>query len=49
MPSAVRMRAASTLREIDGIGEARAEKYGEDFLGILRADGRAPVGSGKTP
>jgi superfamily II DNA helicase RecQ len=44
-----RVRTASALREIDGVGEARAGKYGEDFLGILRADGSAPAGGDETP
>lgn len=33
-----RVSTQASLREIDGVGEARAEKYGSDFLAILRAD-----------
>ncbi|PPQ28651.1 hypothetical protein CCR94_17160 [Rhodoblastus sphagnicola] len=33
-----RVASMTALREIDGVGEARAEKYGEDFLAILRAE-----------
>jgi superfamily II DNA helicase RecQ len=33
-----RVRTAAELREIDGVGEARVEKYGKDFLAILQAD-----------
>jgi superfamily II DNA helicase RecQ len=32
-----RVRTAAALREIDGVGEARVEKYGKEFLGILQA------------
>ncbi len=42
------VRTLSALREIDGVGEARVEKYGEDFLALLRADGPAGAGSGET-
>jgi superfamily II DNA helicase RecQ len=41
-----RVRTLSALREIEGVGEARVEKYGERFLDILRADGSA-VGPGE--
>lgn len=44
-----RVRTTTALREIDGIGEARAEKYGEEFLGILRADGPTRTGDGEAP
>lgn len=33
-----RVTTPSALREIDGVGEARAEKYGGEFLAILRSD-----------
>lgn len=36
-----RVRTVGDLREIDGVGEARVEKYGGAFLDILRADGSA--------
>jgi superfamily II DNA helicase RecQ len=33
-----RVSTMGALREIPGVGESRVEKYGEAFLGILRAD-----------
>ena len=42
-----RVRTLAALREIAGVGEARIEKYGEDFLDILRTDGSAAVGNGE--
>ncbi len=43
-----RVRTAGALREIEGVGEARVEKYGQDFLAILLADGPAEASDGKT-
>lgn len=40
-----RVASASALREIQGIGEARTDKYGETFLAVLRAAfATAPAG-----
>ncbi len=33
-----RVSSASALKEIDGVGDARAEKYGAPFLALLTAD-----------
>ena len=33
-----RVTTASALREIDGVGEARAEKYGSAFLALLKQE-----------
>ncbi|MFZ0258284.1 MAG: HRDC domain-containing protein [Gammaproteobacteria bacterium] len=44
-----RVRTASALLEIAGVGEARAAKYGEDFLGVLRAEDAVPTESRETP
>jgi superfamily II DNA helicase RecQ len=33
-----RVSTQAALREIEGVGEARAHKYGGEFLAILRAD-----------
>lgn len=41
-----RARTLTELREIDGVGEARVEKYGKDFLGILQAAGSLEAGVG---
>lgn len=41
-----RVRTAAALREIDGVGEARVEKYGKDFLAVLQAEPAAGAGSG---
>ncbi|MBX3516757.1 MAG: HRDC domain-containing protein [Rhodospirillales bacterium] len=43
-----RVRTAAALREIEGVGEARVEKYGKEFLTILQADGPAEASDGKT-
>jgi len=40
-----RVSTLTALREIEGVGGARAEKYGSDFLAILRADLPALVAS----
>ena len=42
-----RVRTASALREIAGVGEARLEKYGADFLSILQENGPAAVDNGE--
>ena len=44
-----RVRTVGALREIAGVGEARVDKYGEDFLAILRADGPAAARNVETP
>ena len=33
-----RCTSATALRQIDGVGEARAEKHGETFLAVIRAE-----------
>lgn len=33
-----RVRTASALREIDGVGEARVDKYGKEFLALLQTE-----------
>lgn len=43
-----RVRTLSALREIGGVGEARAQKYGKEFLGILQPEGPADNGTGET-
>lgn len=43
-----RVRTLSALREIDGVGEGRVEKYGKEFIDILQADGLAEGNSGET-
>ncbi|MBK8908173.1 MAG: HRDC domain-containing protein [Rhodospirillales bacterium] len=42
------VRTAGALREIDGVGAARVEKYGTDFLAILKAEPAADAGDGET-
>lgn len=39
-------RTLTALREIDGVGEARVKKYGEEFLAILQAAGPVDAGTG---
>ncbi len=44
-PAAIVQRRAASLtklREIDGIGEARVEKYGSEVLHLVKAPGAAP-------
>lgn len=43
-----RVRTMNALREIDGIGEARVEKYGNDFLALLQAAEVPEGGAGDT-
>ena len=43
-----RVRTASALREIAGVGEARVEKYGETFLSILREESPTVGESGES-
>lgn len=42
-----RVRTASALGEIAGVGAARVEKYGQHFVAILRADGPPPAAAGE--
>ena len=43
-----RVRTTSALREIDGVGEARVEKHGKNFLAVLRVEPAAEADDGES-